>query len=250
VLSQYALLHPANNFFRIAINPHFHLRSQYVVKRQYENFVIQSYETNGNLEIFAVSDLPKDTTAAVTVSMLYINGNVCPVAGKKSGVNTGPVAWAATSKEVAVPANNAALVLNVSIADMLKLAPDCTPSTCYVRVEAEADAVGLSAKTAPGGKLQSSSDSFLVEFKNLDLQKPNISVANFKQVRRLLILLHGHVDMLKGCCFCTTCLMLCTCWKRASKGRHQLIFLLAYWDSSLLGDFSTNFLSLELCRPP
>jgi hypothetical protein len=172
------------------------------VKRQYENFVIQSYETNGNLEIFAVSDLPKDTTAAVTVSMLYLNGNVCPVAGKKSGVNTGPVAWAATSKEVAVPANNAALVLNVSIADMLKLAPDCTPSTCYVRVDAEAEAVGLSAKTAPGGKLLSSSDSFLVEYKNLDLQKPNISVANFKQVRRCWIgLLHVHVDMLEACCF-------------------------------------------------
>lgn len=162
---------------------------QYVVKRQYEDFVIQSYETNGYLEIFAVSDLPKDTNAAVSVSMMYLSGNVCPTkatggaAAPAASSNIGPTAWAATSQEVLVPANNAALVLNISVADMLKLAPDCTPSTCYIRVEAEADAVGPVAKAAKGGKLRSFSDSFMVEFKNLDLQKPFIKLSGFKQVR-------------------------------------------------------------------
>lgn len=152
---------------------------QYVVKRQYEDFVIQSYETNGDLEIFAVSDMPQDTTANVTISMLYLTGSDCKVTEK----NSGPVAWAATSS-VPIPANNAALVLKMSAADMLKLAPDCTPSTCYVRVDAVADAVGPAAKNAraTGGKLRSSSDSFLVEFKNLELQKPKISISGFKQV--------------------------------------------------------------------
>lgn len=157
---------------------------QYVVKRQYEDFVIQSYETNGYLEVFAVSDLPKDTNAAVTVSMVYLSGNTCPAkagAAPASG-NVGPTAWAATSQEVLVPANNAALVLNISVADMLKLAPDCTPSTCYIRVDAEADAVGPAAKAAKGGKLRSFSDSFMVEYKNLELQKPTIKLAGFKQV--------------------------------------------------------------------
>lgn len=156
---------------------------QYVVKRQYEDFVIQSYETNGQLEVFAVSDLPRDTTAAVTVSMMYLGGNVCPAKGAgatPSSGNIGPTAWAATSQEVLVPANNAALVLNISVADMLKLAPDCTPSSCYVRVDAEAVAVGPAAKKAK--KLRSFSDSFLVEYKNLELQKPAIKLSGFKQV--------------------------------------------------------------------
>lgn len=154
---------------------------QYVVKRQYEDFVIQSYETNGYLEIFAVSDMPAATTATVTVSMMYLSGSVCPAKSSAAGdANTGPVAWRATSQKVQVPANNAALVLNISIADMLTLAPDCTPSTCYVRVDAEAAAAGPAAKSA--ASLKSSSDSFLVEFKNLDLQKPNIVLSGFTQV--------------------------------------------------------------------
>lgn len=156
---------------------------QYVVKRQYEDFVIQSYETNGNLEVFAVSDMPTATTATVTVSMLYLSGSVCPANSSAArGANTGPVAWSATSQQIQVPANNAALVLSIKVADILKLAPDCTPNTCYIHVEGEAVAVGHAAKAVDGGKLKGRSDSFLVEFKHLDLQKPHITLSGFEQV--------------------------------------------------------------------
>lgn len=148
------------------------------MKRQYEDFVIQSYETNGNLEVFAVSDMPQETTATITVSMIYLSGSVCPK-NASAPSNTGPVAWAARST-VPVPANNAALVANISIADMLKLAPDCTPSTCYVRVDGEA--VAPASKKTGGATLKSGSDSFLVEFKHLELQKPTVKLSGFAQV--------------------------------------------------------------------
>jgi hypothetical protein len=158
---------------------------QYVVKRQYEDFVIQAYETNGHLEVFAVSDMAKPTTASVTVSLVHLGGNVCPAAGAAGASNTGPTAWAAKSQLITVPPSSAALVLNISVADMLALAPDCTPSTCYASVTAEAQAVGAAAKRVGdgGGRLSSAADAFLVEFKSLELQAPAIKLSGYTQVR-------------------------------------------------------------------
>jgi hypothetical protein len=163
---------------------------QYVVKRQYEDFVIQTYETtygtDSYLEIFAVSDLPQDTAANLTVSMVYLSGSVCPAKATTTtttaNANTGPLAWSAAQQQLVVPANNAALMVSIKVDDLLRLAPDCTPGTCYIRVEGEAAAVGPAAQRAADGKLKSSSDHFFMEFKNLELQKPSISLSQFTQV--------------------------------------------------------------------
>lgn len=189
---------------------------QYVVKRQYEDFVVQSYETNGHLEVFVVSDLPLPTTATLNVSILYLAGSVC----SSDNSTAGPVAWTA-AKAIKVPANNAAVVFNTSVADLLALVPECTFSTCYVDVKATAVAVGHAAATAPGGVLVSSAQSFFMGYKDLELAQPNVTIHSFKQL--------SPADVQ---------------FTVATAGDASL---LTYWDSDLLGHFSNNFLNLAAC---
>lgn len=212
---------------------------QYIVKRQFAPFVVQAYEANGQLEVFVVSDMPYNTTAHITISLMLLAPDTCstdssssrtggssslaagmirgataaqadrptdasmPVAdssssssrnrimstdhsssGGSSSADTldsaGPVAWAA-SKTVHVSANNARVVFNSSVTDMVKLAPECTYRSCYVAVESRAVAVGAAA-AAGTAELVSRSESFLVGYKDLELQQPVIRTTDFQQV--------------------------------------------------------------------
>lgn len=151
---------------------------QYVVKRQYSDFVVQAYETNGNLEVFVVSDMPLPTTALMTISIVHLTGVDCAAAGSNNTEGR-RVAWTA-AETVQVPASNAAIVFNNSVIELFGNVTDCMYDTCYIAIDAEADAVGPVAKQTQ--KLRSHADRFMLEYKHLLIRKPLIKLSDTKQV--------------------------------------------------------------------
>jgi hypothetical protein len=160
---------------------------QYRVKHHFSDFVVQTVLDNGNVQVFVVSDDTHPTTAKLDLAVYRLAGAPgaqcgCSPAGGggapacASGSTPAPAepVWSKTV-DIAVPALNSAIVVNASLTELLGAMPKCSPSTCFLRATASA------AKTKTKPAQTSSSDLFFKAFKDLKIETPNVTLANFQQ---------------------------------------------------------------------
>lgn len=144
---------------------------QYRVKHQFQDFVLQLTLDNGYAQAFVVSDDIAPTTATLDLSIFRLenlNGSSCPEASAPTPVWTARIA-------VPVPALNAALVFNASVSELMRAAPGCTTSSCFLR----ASAVSSPTKFKPAQS--SGADLFLLQFKDLQVARPGVAISDFRQ---------------------------------------------------------------------
>jgi len=167
---------------------------QYRVKHQFSDFVVQAVLDNGHAQVFVVSDDVSPTTAALELVVYRIvapGGTQCactsgacgapgaktffdPIVAVPAGAAGAEPVWS-KKIQVAVPALNAALVVNASAAELLAALPKCTPATCFLRATATAAATRTKAAAT------SSADLFFKHFKELKTAQPKLEIGGFTQ---------------------------------------------------------------------
>lgn len=169
-----------------------------------------------------MSDDVLPTTAELELSMHRLaapGGAQCACAKAPGGCAAAPAdeggpVWSKNAT-VAVPALNAALAVNASAAELLAAMPDCTPSSCFLRVR------GAAAATRTKPAASSGADLFFAPFKGLGLRKPSLSMTDFKAEAG------GRVSF--------------------EVGTDAAAALLVVVESELRGRFSDNMVSLPPC---